>query len=157
MRVLPWSVCSAVTFLALLGGVWTMLPAYNGQFALRGPLRAQEREAAGTPLHVVCYPQRFDSVRFYLPDAVTEVYTSQERGLLRRRLESGGETLLVVRSGRSLAEVLDELPASAEFVPCQSGGAFTVGWVRPRADGREVRVGGNRVRAAPRRIERPRA
>src|SRR5205807_3897819 len=104
-RAVPWSACAAVTFAALLVGVQVLLPAYNRRFALRGQLRAHAREAGAGPLTVVCYPQRFDSVGFYLPDAATEVYTPPERGRLLRRLEGRSETLLVVRSGRPLEEL----------------------------------------------------
>jgi hypothetical protein len=147
-RALPWSACAAVTFVALWGAVWVILPAYNDRFALRDALRTEGGPPAGEPVRVVCYPQRFDSVRFYLPDAVTEAYTTQERARLVRRLEHGGDTLLVVRSGRPLAELLDELPESLEFVPRQSGGAFAVGWVRPRALPQHGATGGKSTMSA---------
>jgi dolichol-phosphate mannosyltransferase len=135
-RRASWAGCLAVTFAALLLGVHQLLPAYNRQYALRDDL-----PPAGGPLRVACYPQRWDSVSFYLPDAEVAVYTAGQRGRLVADLRGRPGTLLVVKSGRPLRELLDELPPEARFMTRGGTGLVTVGHVvggasqqRPPAD-----------------------
>jgi hypothetical protein len=135
-----WAACAAATFAVLLAGVQLLLPAYNRQFALRGDLQANAERLDPQTLRIACYPQRYDSASFYLPRAEVRVYTAQQRGRLLADLRAHPETLLLVRSGRTLRELLDVLPGSLEFAPRRRPqGAVAVGWVRPRAqptDGR---------------------
>ena len=74
-----WGVCAAVTFAVLVLGVYYLQPAYNRQFALRGHLRADAALAEAEGVPIVCYPQRWDSVGFYLPRADVRVYTRDQR------------------------------------------------------------------------------
>jgi hypothetical protein len=48
-------------------------------------------------------------------------------------LRAQPEAILLVRSGRTLEELLRDLPESVEFVPDPRPSLVTVGWVRPRA------------------------
>jgi 4-amino-4-deoxy-L-arabinose transferase-like glycosyltransferase len=127
-RRVSWGGCAAVTFVVLALGVYHLQPAYNRQFALRSSLPAAQVQNKHLP--VVCYPQRWDSVSFYLPRADVRVYTPEQRRQLLADLRSQPRTLLVVKSGRLLDELLRELPDSLEFVPQGRPGFVTTGWVR---------------------------
>ena len=131
---LSWAACGGVTFAVLAVGVFQLQTPYNRQFALRGHLRAQSDLAATRGVPVVCYPQRFDSVSFYLPGADVRVYGAAERGRLLADLRQRPKTLLLVKSGPVLEELLRELPSSVEFVARGRPGAITAGWVRPREE-----------------------
>ena len=120
----------AVTFVVLYVGVRELQPAYNRQFALRGDLRKQVALLDQRPACVVCYPQRWDSVSFYLPQANIKVYHTDERARLLSDLRLQPETLLLVRSGHALRELLDGLPPSVEFIARNRQGPITVGLVR---------------------------
>ncbi len=130
MRAVSWVGCAVATFAVLFGAVQFLLPAYNEQFALRQPL-ANLDSAEGERLSVVCYPQRFDSVSFYRPDAEVQVFGVAQRDQLLRRLVDRPGALLVVKSGPVADALMHHLPDSVEFVRC-GGGAVEVGWVRPR-------------------------
>ncbi len=137
-RAVSWGVCAAVTFFVLLCGVWHLQPAYNRQFAIRRDLRALAEQVDPQRLAVVCYPQRYDSASFYLPWADIRVYTAEQRRQLLDDLRARPETLLLVKSGRSLRELTEELPESLEFVPRNRQSAVVVGWVRPRESDRSM-------------------
>jgi dolichol-phosphate mannosyltransferase len=131
---LSWAACGGTTFAVLLVGVLQLQAPYNRQFALRGHLRAQTDLAAARGVPVVCYPQRWDSVSFYLPAADVRVYSAAERGRLLADLRARPRVLLLVKSGPVLEELLRELPPSVEFVARGRPGAITAGWVRPREE-----------------------
>jgi 4-amino-4-deoxy-L-arabinose transferase-like glycosyltransferase len=130
-----WPVCAAATFVVLVAGAQFLLPAYNRQFALRADLQAYAAWSDRSTVPVVCYPQRYDSVSFYLPHARVRVFTADQRPQLIDALRDHPETLLLVKSGRVLNELLDELPPTMEFVTRgKPKGAVTVGWVRNRTE-----------------------
>jgi dolichol-phosphate mannosyltransferase len=131
---LSWAACGGVTFAVLLVGVLQLQAPYNRQFALRGHLRAQPDLAAAPGVPVVCYPQRWDSVSFYLPNADVRVYGAAERARLLADLRRRPRVLLLVKSGPVLEELLRELPPSVEFVAHGRPGAITAGWLRPREE-----------------------
>src|SRR5262249_44936934 len=130
-RAVTWTATAAATFTVLLAGLHALLPAYNQQFALRKELRAHAELAPTRRLRVVCYPQRYDSVSYYLPNADVRVYTADQKRPLLRDLRRG-DTLLLVKSGRVLQQLLDEWPEGVEFVSRGKQGAITVAWVRVR-------------------------
>ncbi len=133
-RRLSWGACIAVTFVVLAFGVYYLQPAYNRQFALRDPLSSQEICTEAGEFSILCYPQRWDSVTFYLPHADVRVYTREQRRQLLVDLSIRPKSLLLVKSGKSLEELLPELPSSIEFVPQDRPGLVTAGWIRPRSD-----------------------
>jgi dolichol-phosphate mannosyltransferase len=135
-RGVSWGACAAVTFAVLGLGVYHLQPTYNRQFALRGHLRSDADLAAREHLPVICYPQRWDSVSFYLPHADVRVYTLEQRRQLLADLRGLPRTLLVVKSGKVLEDLLRELPDSVEFVTRGRPGVVTTGWVRPRQEPR---------------------
>jgi dolichol-phosphate mannosyltransferase len=130
-RAVTWAATAAATFTVLLAGLHVLLPAYNQQFALRKELWTHAELAPTRRLRVVCYPQRYDSVSYYLPNADVRVYTADQKRQLLRDLRRG-DTLLLVKSGRVLQQLLDEWPEGVEFVSRGKQGAITVGWVRVR-------------------------
>jgi hypothetical protein len=93
-----------------------------------------EADLAARDAAVVCYPQRWDSVSFYLPHADVRVYTREQRRQLLADLRSRPRTLLLVKSGKVFEDFLRELPESIEFVAHGRSGIVTAGWVRPRLE-----------------------
>lgn len=134
IRRVSWGMCAAVTFIALVLGVYYLQPAYNRQFALRAPLRSITVLAERGHLSIVCYPQRWDSVSFYRPQVEVRVYTRQQRRQLLADLLSRPRTLLLVKSGKVLEELLRELPDSIEFTAHGRPGLVTAGWVSRRSE-----------------------
>jgi 4-amino-4-deoxy-L-arabinose transferase-like glycosyltransferase len=135
-RRVSWGTCVAVTFVVLTVGVHHLQPAYNRQFALRGPLRLAIARTKMEGVPVACYPRRWDSVHFYLPHADVRVYAREQRQQLLSDLRSQPRTLLLVNSGKALDELLRELPDSLEFVSRGRPGLVAAGWVRPRPEPR---------------------
>jgi hypothetical protein len=133
-RTVSWGACSLTTFAVLFAGVLQLHAGYNRQFALRGRLRSDDHLARSSGLPVVCYPQRWDSVSFYLPRADVRVFSADQHRELAEELRSRPRTLVVVKSGPALRELLSALPASAEFEPRGRPGAVTAGWVRLRPE-----------------------
>jgi 4-amino-4-deoxy-L-arabinose transferase-like glycosyltransferase len=132
-RRVSWGVCAAITFAVLAFGVYYLQPAYNRQFALRGPLRSQEVLSERDRLSIACYPQRWDSVTFYQPQADVHIFSHEQRQQLLADLHSRQRTLLLVKSGKVLDELLQELPDSIEFTSQNRPGLVTAVWVRPRS------------------------
>jgi hypothetical protein len=134
-RAISWGACAAVAFLVLFCGVWQLQPAYNRQYAIRSDLRALVEQVDSEHLSVICYPQRYDSASFYLPRADIYVYSADQRRQMFDDLRARPETLVLVKSGRSLRELTEELPEALEFVTRNRQNAVVVGWVRVREPG----------------------
>jgi dolichol-phosphate mannosyltransferase len=128
-RAVSWGACALTTFAVLLLTVVQLHIAYSRQYALRGHLRSDARLARTPGLPVVCYPRRWESVSFYLPQADVHVYTPGQRRELLDDLRSRPQTLVLVQSA-ALGDLLKALPPAAEFVPRGRPGAVTAGWVR---------------------------
>jgi dolichol-phosphate mannosyltransferase len=133
-RAVSWGACGLAAFAVVFLSVWYLQPAYNRQFALRGRVRTDTDLAQGAGLSVVCFPQRWDSVRFYLPRADVRVYGLAQWQELVADLRSRPRTLLLVQSGPVLRDLLRDLPDSVEFTPRGRPGAVTAGWVRLRQE-----------------------
>jgi 4-amino-4-deoxy-L-arabinose transferase-like glycosyltransferase len=121
-RRLSWAGSAAVVFAVGLLAVKYLLPAYNRQFALRTQLLA-----AGSQERVVCYPQRFDSVSFYLRENQVHAFALDQRRELITYLQVHPGTMVIVKSGPILQELLRELPPGIVFSTRQRGVAMTVG------------------------------
>ena len=134
-RTWPW--CAGLTFALLLGALHGILPAYSRQFALREqllPYRQHEK------LMVLCYPQCWESVSFYLPDAQIKVFSAEQEALLLQEFQAHPDAVLVVHSGRWQRDVVEHLAPGLEFVVEQGHGSVVVGRVRLRgSDTRMVR------------------
>ncbi len=137
-RRVSWPVCGAATFAVLLAAVLVLQAAYNRQYSLRDCLRDVPRTA---PLSVVCYPQQWESVSFYLPRADVHAYGLQERDRLLQDLRAHPGTLLLAKTGKPLDDLLEAMPGSLEIVRHGRGGAVTAAWVRAPATAADDVVG----------------
>jgi hypothetical protein len=138
-RRLSWGVCAAVTFVVLVLGVYYLQPAYNRQFALRDALLSRVVLAEKGPLSILCYPQRWDSVSFYQPQAEVRVYTRERRKQLLADLRIGPRMLLLVKSGKPLEELERDLPYCIQFVPHDRPQLVMAGWIGQMAPHRSRR------------------
>jgi 4-amino-4-deoxy-L-arabinose transferase-like glycosyltransferase len=125
-----WLTGFAVTFALLYFAVCELQPAYNRQFALREELEQNAAMLPGERLFVACYPQAWDSVTFYLPNADVRVYHADNRAALLRDLLTRPQTLLLVKSKRLCDDLLCDLPDSVEFVSRGPAHGVTVGCLR---------------------------
>ncbi|HVS35860.1 MAG TPA: glycosyltransferase [Gemmataceae bacterium] len=126
-RKVSWPVCGLATFAVLFVGVLTLQPAYNRQFSLRDCLRNVPRNK---PLSVVCYPQQWESVSFYLPQAKVHAYGVNQRDELIQDLRAHPGTLLLAKSGPLMDDLQRDLPGAVQIIRRGRGGAVTAGWVR---------------------------
>jgi 4-amino-4-deoxy-L-arabinose transferase-like glycosyltransferase len=123
---ISWAGSAGVAFVALQLAVLTLLPGYNRNFALRDELRRHTSFADSSRLPLVCYPQRFDSVSFYLPDRPVHTFGPHQQDELLTHLQAHPGTLLVVKSGQVLEELLRNLPPTVGFHAQARKGAITV-------------------------------
>ena len=126
-----WPRTAIVTALVLLPGVQLLLPVYNSQFALRAQLQHYQKRLEGQPMVVLCYPQRWDSISFYAPQAEVKTFLADERDQLLQQIRSKPGALLLVRSGR-WTELLKQIPPDLEYVGEEKPGAIWAGYVRVR-------------------------
>jgi dolichol-phosphate mannosyltransferase len=123
-RQASWAVSASVTAGVLVSGILVLLPAYNTQFALRDALRQPPEDVP-----IFCYPQRWDSVTFYLPGADVRAYARDQRDRLLLDLKQHPDALLLVKTGL-LKELLEALPPSVDFRANGRPGAVTIGRLR---------------------------
>jgi dolichol-phosphate mannosyltransferase len=129
-----WGLCGAATFALLLAASQEVLPGYTRKFSLRGQVRPQAKRSADPRVPVICYPHRWDSVSFYLGRNDVRTYAPERRAQLIADLRAQPETILFIKSDRSLEELLHDLPASLEFVQLEKSEIVTAGIVRPRPE-----------------------
>jgi dolichol-phosphate mannosyltransferase len=129
-----WGLCGAATFALLLAASQEVLPGYTRKFSVRGQVRPQAERSADPRIPVVCYPHRWDSVSFYLGRNDVRAYAPERRAQLIADLRAQPETLVFIKSDRSLQELLHDLPPSLEFVLQGKSEIVTVGVVRPRQE-----------------------
>jgi dolichol-phosphate mannosyltransferase len=139
-RRVTWPVAALTSFAVLFVGIQILLPEYNRRFALRTHLRAEAGAFRDERLTVICYPQRWDSVSFYLPDAEVKVFAAHEQQQLLAELRETPRALVAVRSGRALKEIVSGLPNELEFVSGSTDAAVVVGRVRARVSPADVRL-----------------
>lgn len=141
-RRLPWAAAGAAAFAVMFVGVRELLPAYNERFAVRGQLRRQAGGAKAAR-RVVCYPMRYDSVGFYLPEAEVTTFGYGQRRELIAHLEANPEVLVVIKSGPTYADVVRDLPPGLRVRTMKRQGAVVVGRV-VSDETRYARRGGER-------------
>lgn len=129
---IAWRHAAAAVFAASLVGVQVFLPAYNDLFSLRSQLRRTAGMAERGGRVVVCYPQRYDSVSYYLRSSEVRVFGAGQRNELIAHLARHPGTLLLVKTGSALEGLLKELPRDVEFRARRSRSAFVVGRVMVR-------------------------
>jgi 4-amino-4-deoxy-L-arabinose transferase-like glycosyltransferase len=125
-RRVPWAVAGLAIFATLFVGVREMLPEYNHQFALRGQLRREAGQPEQARRPVVCYPMRYDSVGFYLPDVPVRVFTQGQKRELLDYLEAHPDSLVVIKSG-AYRDVVQDLPTGLTLKTKSRRGAVVVG------------------------------
>ncbi len=130
-----WIGCGLATFCLLLLAIHWILPGYYRKFSLRAQVRATQFASYPAKTPAVCYPHPWDSILFYLQRQDVQTYGPDERDRLIADLQNMPETLLFVKSGPVLDDLLRRLPAFLEFVPSNQGEIVTVGVVRPRKPG----------------------
>jgi 4-amino-4-deoxy-L-arabinose transferase-like glycosyltransferase len=127
-----WVGCGLATFGLLLLAVHLVLPGYYRKFSLRAQVRSSRDASYRAEIPVVCYPHAWDSISFYLGRQDVRPYGPDERARLIADLQSAPETLVFVKTGPALDDLLRSLPSSVEFVPHSRGEIVTAGIVRPR-------------------------
>jgi 4-amino-4-deoxy-L-arabinose transferase-like glycosyltransferase len=125
-NVATWPTCAAVTFLLLFLGQLILLPPYHRQFSLRDALCPVQAGAASGQVPVLCYPQAWESVRYYLPAAAIKVFAGDQRAQLRSQLQGQPKTWLVVKSAKILDDLLRDWPANVDCRPRLPTGPVTV-------------------------------
>jgi 4-amino-4-deoxy-L-arabinose transferase-like glycosyltransferase len=127
-----WAHATLGGFVVMLVGVHVHLPAYNDLFSLRGKLRkvAGIAEREGRP--IVCYPQRYESLSFYLPNGRVQVFGAHQKAELLTYLRANPGTLLLVKSGPVLERLLAALPEGIEYHTADRRAAIQVGRVQAR-------------------------
>jgi dolichol-phosphate mannosyltransferase len=141
VRLLSWASTAGVVFAVLFLGVQVLLPGYNAHYALREPLLRWRPRLASQGLPILCYPQRWESVGFYLPEAEVHAFGRDQKRQLVEELRQHPEALLLVKSKPLLDELLHELrdlPSPVEVVVQGRPSAVIVARVRSR---REAPVG----------------
>jgi 4-amino-4-deoxy-L-arabinose transferase-like glycosyltransferase len=126
-----WAASASIVLAALLVGVWFLQPTYNKQFSLRAALRRHLRDS-DRARPVVCYPQRYESAGFYLPDNPVRVFGVDQSEQMGAYLRANPGTLLLVKSGHAFDRMIAELPPALEFRTRQRRGAVMVGRVVER-------------------------
>ncbi len=127
-----WAGCAVATFSLLLLAVHLLLPGYYRKFSLRHQVRLARDALHRADAPVACFPHPWDSVRFYLERQDVRAYGFDEQDRLLTDLHDRPETLLFIKTGPALDDLLPRLPAGLEFVPSSRGEIVTVGVVRPR-------------------------
>jgi 4-amino-4-deoxy-L-arabinose transferase-like glycosyltransferase len=126
-----WIGCGVATFgLLLLASNW-ILPGYYRKFSIRAQVHSIRSSASRHDIPVVCYPHVWDSVSFYTGRQVRS-YGPDDRDRLIADLERFPETILFVKTGPVVDDLLRHLPSSLEFVPSSEGEIVTAGVVRAR-------------------------
>jgi dolichol-phosphate mannosyltransferase len=131
-----WIGCGLATFGLLLLAVHLILPSYYRKFSLRAQVGSTLLASYRAEVPVVCYPRSWDSINFYLGRPDVQAYGPGERNRLIADLQSGPETLVFVKSGPVLDDLLCRLPPSVEFVPVSRGEIAIAGITRPRGPAR---------------------
>jgi 4-amino-4-deoxy-L-arabinose transferase-like glycosyltransferase len=127
-----WIVCALSTFAVLFMAVHVLLPGYYRKFSFRAELRSPAVSVHRADAAVICYPHLWDSVTFYLGHDDVRAYGPSNRNLLIADLCSRPESVLMVKSGHVLNDLLRALPDSLEFVPIGGPGLITAGLVHQR-------------------------
>jgi 4-amino-4-deoxy-L-arabinose transferase-like glycosyltransferase len=127
-----WVGCALATFGVLLLAVHVVLPGYYRKFSLRAQVCSIGERAYQAEVPVVCYPHAWDSIRFYLGRDDIRSYGTDERDRLLGDLERCPETVLFVKSGPALDDLVRHFPDSLEFVPRDQSGWVAAALVQRR-------------------------
>jgi dolichol-phosphate mannosyltransferase len=129
-----WAACGLATFALLFLAVQGVLPHYYRKFSMRTQVRSLVGPPYNSRLPVVSYPTHWDSICYYLGRADVRSYARDQRDLLIADLHRRPATLVFVKSGPTLDDLLRILPPSLEFVPGVGSRRVTAGVVHRRTD-----------------------
>jgi hypothetical protein len=138
-----WIECGIATFGLLLLATYLILPGYYRKFSLRDQVWSAPDNMLQTKVRVACYPHLWDSINFYLGRRDVQTYGPGERDRLLADLESVPHTLVFVKSGPPLNDLLRRLPSSLKFFPTSQGEIATSGIVRSRRPTETAQQAGN--------------
>jgi 4-amino-4-deoxy-L-arabinose transferase-like glycosyltransferase len=127
-----WVVCALSTFAVLFLALHVLLPGYYRKFSLRTELRSAAVSIHRSRSTVICYPHLWDSVTFYLGHNDVRAYGPPDLNSLIADLRSRPESVLMVKSGHVVNDLLRALPDALEFVPVGGPGLITAGLVHQR-------------------------
>lgn len=121
-----WNKTAMITALIFVPAVQLLLPAYNQQFSLSKALLQKQRERRNQSLVILCYPQSWDSIPFYLPQATVHTFHAEMGREFLQAAEKYPDALLLIRSGRWI-KILDDLPKNLRFESENRSGAIWAG------------------------------
>jgi hypothetical protein len=127
-----WTRCSLATFALLFVGVTFISPNYYRRFSMADEIRFTASADHGR-LPIACYPHHWDSIGYYLQRDDVRVYDRGSRKRLAADLQERPATLVFVKTGKALNELLEILPPGVEFAPCGQARTVTAGVVRRRS------------------------
>jgi 4-amino-4-deoxy-L-arabinose transferase-like glycosyltransferase len=122
-----WSAIGGVMFAAMWIGTNALLPSYAEKFSLKGLVSAPPISDPG--LNIVCYPQPWEAVSFYLRRDDVRIVRADELERLVAELERRPEAALFVKT-TALPDVVAALPPQLEFEATADRIGVTVGRVR---------------------------
>jgi 4-amino-4-deoxy-L-arabinose transferase-like glycosyltransferase len=128
-----WIGCGLTAFGLLLLSIHLIFPAYHRKFSLRAQVRSVRNASCREEVPIVCYPHAWDSINFYLGRQDVRTYGPSERDRLITDLQDAPETVMFVKTGPALDDLLRRFPPSLQFVPSSHGEIATAGIVRLRA------------------------
>jgi 4-amino-4-deoxy-L-arabinose transferase-like glycosyltransferase len=128
-----WATCGVASFVLLFLAVQFLLPNYFHRFSMRDQIRSVMDRSYHPQLPIACYPHHWDSIGFYFQREDVGSYSRERREKLIAELERQPETLVFVKTGRALNDLLHSLSPSLEFVPRGQSRTVTAGLVRQRA------------------------
>jgi 4-amino-4-deoxy-L-arabinose transferase-like glycosyltransferase len=118
-RLLPsfraWRLCAVVTFGMLFLAVNQLSPPYARKYSLRNQIRRVQVHTQSETIRVASYPKAWESISFYLPDVPLTIYSLDRNESLIADLKKNGDTVLFVKSGKTLEDLQHSLPAEMVF------------------------------------------
>jgi dolichol-phosphate mannosyltransferase len=135
-RLLPsfraWWLCAVVTFGMLFLAVNQLSPSYARKYSLRNQIRQIQDQVRTEVIRVASYPKAWESVCFYLRDTPLAIYSLDRHEALIADLEDH-DTVLFIKSGKTLEDLLHSLPPEMVFQFRGTQAGVVVGRVRAPA------------------------
>lgn len=128
-----WGMSLGAWAVVMVWGSGWILPGYNGQFSIRGPLASLDSIKGSNSLLigdkasaevVLCYPQIYYSTGFYAQDAMVEVYGHGERKQLIDRILQEPKAIVLVKSSRAWEELESSTPKGWRWQASSDPGQF---------------------------------
>lgn len=130
-RGVAWSAPLAACAVLGVFTCWEVLPGYHEGFSLRGHLRQAMKPRWGADLlakasvkaetELVCFPHRWDSAGFYLPNAKITVFGPGDQAAMENHLRQNPDALLLMKPGRALNQFLARFPTRSPKIENSMG------------------------------------